>query len=114
MSSSPHRKSIILENQTVAKQATTMKTKLIVTQSTYINEIKEFVKINIKIVYIDYSSSSSSPPSKEKVGNPLVSLLCWMKLVRAQRKRTVSRYLSARIAVTTTTTSTMNLDRSIF
>ncbi|CAK8564192.1 unnamed protein product [Lathyrus sativus] len=46
----------------LAKQATATKTKLIVTQSAYVNKIKEFAKINnIKIVCIDDSSSASSP-----------------------------------------------------
>ncbi|CAK8564193.1 unnamed protein product [Lathyrus sativus] len=42
----------------LAKQATATKTKLIVSQSAYINKIKEFAKVNnIKIVCIDNSSS---------------------------------------------------------
>lgn len=50
----------------LAKQATATKTKLIVTQSAYVNKIKEFAKINnIKIVCID---DSPSPSSEEKDG----------------------------------------------
>lgn len=45
----------------LAKQATATKTKLIVTQSAYINKINEFAKINkIKIVCTDSSPASSS------------------------------------------------------
>ncbi|CAL5199342.1 unnamed protein product [Lathyrus oleraceus] len=52
----------------LAKQATATKTKLIVTQSAYVNKIKEFAKINnIKIVCIDDSSSPSSSEEKDGV-----------------------------------------------
>ncbi|PNX77681.1 4-coumarate-CoA ligase 1-like protein [Trifolium pratense] len=52
----------------LSKQATATKTKLIVTQSAYLNKINDFAKFNnIKIVCIDSDSSSPSPSSEEVV-----------------------------------------------
>jgi 4-coumarate--CoA ligase len=64
----------------LTKQATATKTKLIVTQSAYLNKINDFAKFNnIKIVCVD----SSSPPSPSSISEEATGVVDFSVLTNA-------------------------------